>query len=128
MVHQVQKSLLTQIIRARTEEILEMIWKRLQQSGMDRLVCQRVVLTGGCSQLPGIRDLASNIWGKSVRIGYPKGIVGSSDVVATPMFSTCGGLLKFALRDYISDENQLNRIHDNAPVLTRMMAWIRENF
>lgn len=128
VANQVPKSLLTQVIRARTEEMLEMIWKRLQQSGMDRLVCQRVVLTGGCSQLPGIRELASSIWGKQIRIGYPKGIVGASDVVATPMFSTCGGLLKFALRDYIGDESQVNPIYDDGSILTRVMGWIRENF
>lgn len=124
----VPKSLLTQIIRARAEEILEMVWKSLQRSGMDRLVCQRVVLTGGCSQLPGMRELATSIWGKQVRIGYPKGIVGGSDVVATPMFATCGGLLKFALRDYIGDETLIRPIYDDGAVLTRIMGWIRENF
>lgn len=125
---QIPKSLLTQIIRARAEEILELIWKNLQQSGMDRLVCQRVVLTGGGSQLPGIRELAANMWGKQIRIGYPKGITGGSDVVATPMFATCGGLLKFALRDYIGDESQIRPMYDDGAVLTRVMGWIRENF
>lgn len=126
--NQVPKSLLTQIIRARAEEMLELIWKQLQQSGMDRLVCQRVVLTGGGSQLPGIRELASNIWGKQIRIGYPKGVVGASDVVATPMFSTCGGLLKFALRDYIGEETQDIATYDDGSMLTNVMRWIRENF
>lgn len=128
ITNQVPKSLLTQIVKARAEEMLEIIWQRLQHSGMDRLVCQRVVLTGGSSQLPGIRELASDLWGKQIRIGHPKGIVGASDVVSTPMFSTCGGLLKFALRDYIGDENQTRSIYDDGTVLTRVMGWIRENF
>ena len=125
---QVSKSILTQIIRARAEEILELIWSNLQHSGMDRLVCQRVVLTGGCSQLPGMRELAATIWGKQIRIGYPKGIFGASDVVSTPMFATCGGLLRFALRDYIGDETQVHPLYEEGTFLTKVMGWIRENF
>lgn len=128
ITNQVSKSLLTQIIRARAEEMLELIWKQLQHSGMDRLVCQRVVLTGGCSQLPGMRELASSIWGKQIRIGYPKGVVGASDVVATPMFSTCAGLLKYALRDYIGGETQEIPSYEDGATLTRVIRWIRENF
>ncbi len=126
---QISKALLTHVIKARSDEILELIWKRLQQSGMDRLVGQRIVLTGGSSQLPGLRELAAHKWQRQIRIGNPLGFSGGGDVVPTPMFATCGGLLKFAMRDYLGEEHTVQPVYkNNGPFMGRVMGWIRENF
>ncbi|WP_010299389.1 cell division protein FtsA [Candidatus Odyssella thessalonicensis] len=126
--HQVPKSLLVHIVRARAEEMLDLIWKRLQYSGMDRIVGQRIVLTGGTSQLPGIRELASQKWQKQIRVGSPIGFHGGGDFVSTPTFATCGGLLKFAMRDFMSEDHAVLAkpvVGDN--LLQRVVGWIREN-
>lgn len=127
--HQVPKSLLVHIIKARAEETLDLVWKRLQHSGMDRIVGQRIVLTGGASQLPGIRELASHKWQKQIRIGSPIGFNGGGDFVSTPSFAVCGGLLKFAMRDFLSEDHAV--LAKPAPadnVVQRVVGWIRENF
>jgi cell division protein FtsA len=127
--NQISKALLTHIIRARSDEILDLVWKRLQQSGIDRIVGQRIVLTGGSSQLSGFRELASQKWQRQIRIGMPIGFSGGGDVVSTPMFSTCGGLLKFAMRDYLGEETPIHPVYSNNFGLTgKIMGWIRENF
>lgn len=127
--NQISKALLTHIIRARTDEILDLTWKRLQQSGMDRIVGQRIVLTGGCSQLPGLHELATQKWQRQIRIGNPIGFSGGGDVVSTPMFSTCGGLLKFAMRDYMGEELIIQPVYKTGgPLMGKIMGWIRENF
>lgn len=127
--HQVPKSFLIHIIKSRAEETLDLIWKRLEHSGMDRIVGQRIVLTGGASQLPGIRELASMKWQKQIRVGSPIGFHGGGDFVTTPTFATCGGLLKFAMRDFMSEDHAVlaNPIYgDN--FFQKVAGWVRENF
>lgn len=127
--HQITKSMLTHIVRARVEETLEMVWSRLAATGMDKLVCQRIVLTGGGSQLPGIREMAANLWGRQVRLGQPNGVIGASDFATNPMFATCAGLLQYGWRDYAGSQNAI-QTEQPAPknILQRAANWIWENF
>ena len=54
------------IIEPRLEEIFEMIKGRLEKSGFHESAGRRIVLTGGASQLIGVRELAGR-----VLLGYP---------------------------------------------------------
>src|SRR5262249_54876882 len=67
----VPKSILTGIIQPRLEETFELVRARMQASGCDRLAGRRVVLTGGASQLQGVRELAAMVLDKQVRLGRP---------------------------------------------------------
>jgi len=126
--HQIPKSLLTHIVRARVEETLELIWNRLTATGMDRLVCQRIILTGGGSQLPGVREMASALWGRQVRNGQPIGVIGASDVATNPMFATCAGLLQYGWRNYAGSQNMMQMDAPPAHMWQRIVTWIKENF
>lgn len=126
--HQIPKSLLTHIIRARVEETLELIWSRLAATGMDRLVCQRIILTGGGSQLPGIREMAATLWSRQVRNGQPIGVIGASDFATNPMFATCAGLLQYGWRDYAGSQNAVQMDTPPAHLWQRVATWIKENF
>jgi cell division protein FtsA len=127
--HQIPKSLLTHIVRARVEEMLELIWARLTATGMDRLVvCQRIILTGGSSQLPGMREMAANLWGRQVRHGQPMGVIGASDFATNPMFATCAGLLQYSWRDYAGSQDTLKFEAAQAHLWQRVTTWVRENF
>ncbi len=124
----VPKSMLTHIIRARAEEMLELIWRRLQESGMDRLVCQRIVLTGGGSQLPGIRDLAAMLWNRQIRMGAPIGLNGGGDMANNPSFATCAGILKYAWRDYLGGQEHYKTTYENTGFWQKLVNWIKDNF
>jgi len=56
-----------------------------------------MVLTGGSSALPGIRALASQTLNLPVRIAMPEDLIGMSDKLQFPAYSTSVGLLKWAL-------------------------------
>ena len=126
--HQIPKSLLTQIIRARVEETLVLIWSRLAARGMDQLVCQRIILTGGGSQLPGIREMAATLWNRQVRNGQPISVIGASDFATNPMFSTCAGLLQYSWRDYAGSQNVVQMDAPPTHLWQRVATWIKENF
>ncbi|MGE4351345.1 MAG: cell division protein FtsA [Bdellovibrionales bacterium] len=106
------KSHLIRIIQPRLEEIFEMIRARLAKSGVSDMAGRRAVLTGGTSQLPGIRDMAGRILDKQVRLGRPLRIsrhaqnsqnpqstlTGLAESTSGPAFSTTAGLLITALQ------------------------------
>lgn len=98
-VAQVPRSHLIACIKPRIEEIFEMTKDRLETAGLGRSGNGRVVLTGGGSQLGGVRDLASHILERPVRLGRPAGIIGLPDSAMAPNFSTLAGLLAFAAGD-----------------------------
>lgn len=91
--HRVKRSLLTRIIQSRMEEILVEIRDRLRKSGFDVAAGRRAVLTGGACQLAGVRELASRVLNKQVRLGRPVTFPGLAAATAGPAYATALGLL-----------------------------------
>jgi cell division protein FtsA len=94
---QVSRKELAHIIEARVEEIFLLVLQEIKRSGYDGLLPAGMVLTGGSSLLPGIRSLASNVLGVPVRIARPENLVGLTDQLGSPAYSTSVGLLHWAL-------------------------------
>jgi cell division protein FtsA len=84
------------IIEARLEEIFTLILQEIKRSGYDGLLPAGMVLTGGTSALPGIRQLASQVFGLPIRTAQPEKLVGLVDQLKGPAFSTSVGLLHWA--------------------------------
>jgi cell division protein FtsA len=89
----VPRSMLTRIIQARVEEILDQVQKRLRVSGFDVAAGRRAVLTGGGCQLAGVRELAARVLNKQVRIGRPHSFPGLPAASVGPDYATAIGLL-----------------------------------
>jgi cell division protein FtsA len=94
-VHQVPRSMLTSIIRPRIEETFELARDLLEDAGVGKLAGRCVVLTGGASQLNGVKETAARVLGKQVRLGRPIRLTGLPDAAAGPAFSTVAGLLTY---------------------------------
>jgi cell division protein FtsA len=94
---QVSRQDLVHIIHARVEEIFSLVVQEIKRSGYDGLLPAGMVLTGGCSSLPGIRTVASGVLGVPVRISKPENLIGMVDRLESPAFSTSIGLLRWAL-------------------------------
>lgn len=90
--HRIPKSLLVGIVRPRAEEILELARDRMWESEATVPALRRVVLTGGGSLLPGLRELAERILNCPVRIGRPRGLEAAPEIEAAPGLSACAGL------------------------------------
>src|SRR3546814_15334397 len=72
----VAKSLLVGIVRPRLEETFELVRSRLEASGYAGVDGRRVVLTGGASQLPGVRALAQLVLDTQISMGRPRRVRG----------------------------------------------------
>jgi cell division protein FtsA len=94
---QISRRELAMIIEARMEEIFDLVLQEIKRSGYDGLLPAGMVLTGGSSLLSGTRTLASRVLNLPVRIARPENMVGLTDQLHSPAYSTSVGLLYWAL-------------------------------
>lgn len=109
---QVSRQDLVHIISARVEEIFSLVVQEIKRSGYDGLLPAGMVLTGGCSALPGIRSVASSVLGVPVRISRPESLIGMVDRLESPAYSTSVGLLRWALHfSEVTTQNPRRKIN-----------------
>ena len=128
-IRQMHRSDLIRIIAPRVEEMFELVSKKLEAHGLKNKQNHRVVITGGCSQLPGIRDVANLILDKQVRLGGPRNIVGAPEKLNNnPIFSTALGMLLFATNNMERKPKKIiNRPVGEGGKLSKIFNWIRQN-
>lgn len=124
----VPRAELIRIVRPRIEETLELVRDRLAASGLERIAGRRLVLTGGASQLQGLREVAGRMLDKEVRLGRPLGLAGLAEATSGPAFATAAGLLLFALEHHAERSNRdLDALEGTGGRFGRIGRWLREN-
>jgi cell division protein FtsA len=127
----VSRATLGLIVKPRVEEILEMVRDRLAASPFAAEPRGRVVLTGGASQLTGLPDLASRIFGRPVRLGRPLGIAGLPEAAKGSAFAVAAGLLVYPQAAHLEHfEPRRNRylMTGTGGYFARVGRWLRESF
>jgi len=126
---QVPRSLLTSIIQPRMEEIFSLCLRELRRTDYADLLAAGVVITGGASVMPGVTELAEQVFDMPVKLGIPTGFGGLVDLAQNPMHATGVGLVLFGLQDEnwnglgrLTEANMFEKIFD------RMKKWIGEFF
>jgi cell division protein FtsA len=119
------RHILSEILEPRVEEIFTLIDQEIERTGFKELLASGVVITGGSALLPGIAEIADQVFQLPTRIGYPRRISGLVDVVNGPMFATAVGLVLYGMEHQpqkkfrIRDGNIFNR------VTLRMKSWFK---
>ncbi|MBN2556976.1 MAG: cell division protein FtsA [Anaerolineales bacterium] len=93
---QIRRQDLAEILEPRVEELFTLVRQEVKRSGYDGLLPAGLVLTGGTSLLPGIREVAADVMRLPVRFAQPEDIRGLVDRLRSPVFSTSIGLLRWA--------------------------------
>ena len=96
---------LAEILQARVEEILEMIYTDVKRAGFDEMIAAGLVLCGGTAALNGINELAELVLRMPVRSGIPMGIHGLADSLNSPAYATGVGLLHWAAQENAASHN-----------------------
>ena len=99
---------LTDIVRARVEEIIKLIALELP-SDFYREIPAGLVLTGGCANLRGIASLGNEMLGVPVRVGVPTGVYGLADILPDPTFATGVGLLLWGAKQHEGEQGWQTR-------------------
>ncbi|HEX2623031.1 MAG TPA: cell division protein FtsA, partial [Phototrophicaceae bacterium] len=81
---EVKRYELAEVVEARVEEIFEKVLQEIKRSGYDGLLRAGAVITGGCSQLPGVKEVAGRVLGCPVRLAKPEKLTGMADVLKNP--------------------------------------------
>lgn len=119
---------LAEVVEPRYDELFTLIQSELRRSGYEDLIGAGVVLTGGTSKMEGVVDLAEEIFHMPVSIGKPKGIVGLTDIVRNPIYSTAVGLLQYAGRQQTDDLTMQREAARVTKVVGKMKSWLLGNY
>ncbi|MFZ5670146.1 MAG: cell division protein FtsA [Pseudomonadota bacterium] len=130
------RSLLKGIIAPRVEETLELLRERLRASGAPIEPGAGIVLTGGASQLAGVREVAVRVFDRPVRLGRPRRVPHLADAVTGPAFCAAAGILHraaFGPREAVSAKAlagvrvRHEPLDPGAGPVARVAAWLRDN-
>jgi cell division protein FtsA len=124
----VPRSYLVSIIAPRLEETLEMVRARLHESGLGHIAGRRLVLTGGASQIPGLRELSQKYLEKQVRLGRPVRMPGLAEAVSGAAFSTTAGLLHYVTERTDEMPAEIMATVEAGTLWQRVQVWLRENW
>ena len=85
---------LAHIIQARMEEIIELVYYEIKNSGLENKLAAGIVVTGGGAQLRHIVQLIEYVTGMDARVGYPnEHLASDNDELKSPMYATAVGLV-----------------------------------
>ncbi|MGD9943092.1 MAG: cell division protein FtsA [Burkholderiaceae bacterium] len=119
---------LAAVIEPRVEELFSFVHQVIRESGYEELLSSGIVLTGGSALLPGMVELAEDIFLKPVRIGMPGYTGGLADVVRSPRYSTAVGLLEEARLQRLRGRKVAEQSGSFKETLRRMKEWFLGNF
>ncbi len=119
---------LAAVIEPRVEELFSLVQQSLRDSGYEELISSGIVLTGGSSQLPGLSQLAEDIFSMPVRIGVPRYHGGLEEVVKSPRHATAVGLLFEGLAQRQRTSRMMQKTGRLLTVTQRMKTWFAGNF
>lgn len=127
-VYQTTKARLTDIIRPRVAQILGLARERLGQNGASAYAGERVVLTGGASQLLGSSEFTANHLGRPVRLGRPLALPGLPQSLSGPQFAALAGLALASGPERAESGAYRDRVAFPRGYFGRVGSWLKAGF
>ena len=125
---EISRHVLASMIEPRMEEIFAMANREVKKNHFAELLGGGVVLTGGTSLMPGVAELAEQVFEMPVRLGVPEGLGGLGANVADPRFSTGVGLVLHAVREEDGEAPSHERRPGPRPRTFDPVRWFGELF
>ena len=122
------KAALSAVIEPRVDELFSLVHQVVRESGFEEVLSSGVVLTGGSALMPGMCELAEDIFLKPARVGMPEYTGQLADVVRSPRYSTVLGLLEEAKRQYLRGQVVVRQGGSATAIWQRMKEWFLGNF
>ena len=119
---------LAAVIEPRVEELFALVHEVVRESGFEEVLSSGIVITGGSALMPGMCELAEDIFLKPARVGTAVYEGQLADVVKSPRYSTVLGLLDEAKRQYLRGQVIVRQGGSASAVWQRMKEWFLGNF
>jgi cell division protein FtsA len=119
--------LIAHIVEQRLDEMFGIVQGELQDHGVLDKLGAGVVVSGGCAAIPGIVELAQQIFAAPVRLGVPSETLGGlADAVRRPRFTVATGLALWGADRFL--ETGRGASTKTSGVITKLGTWLKEFF
>ena len=124
------RQVMAEILQPRAEEIFNLILKEITTAGFDRVLNAGIVLTGGGSLLPGMVEVAEQVFDLPVRHGLPTGADGLVEPASGPEYATVIGLALYGAHHASSTTGARLRLRPGivGAFNDRLRSWFSEVF
>ncbi|HUP50938.1 MAG TPA: cell division protein FtsA [Longimicrobiales bacterium] len=123
----VARELIAHVIEQRLDEMFGIVQGDLEGQGLLDKLGAGIVLTGGTVAIPGIVELAQQIFASPVRLGVPaEGLGGLADSVRRPRFAVATGLALWGADRFAETGQGASTV--TSGVITKLGTWLKEFF
>lgn len=119
----VSKRYMAEIMQARYFEIFSLVKEELKRIGRSGMLPAGALLTGAAVKAPGVLDLARDVLGLPVQMGFPVDIGGVVEKVDDPAYATVLGALVWGMREE-SESPRMSRVQMRK-ALTQAGSWFK---
>lgn len=123
----IARELIAHIVEQRLDEMFGLIQGELEDQGLLDKLGAGIVLTGGTVAIPGIVELAQQIFACPVRLGVPReSLSGLADSVGRPRFAVASGLALWGADRFAETGRGASTM--TSGVFTKLGTWLKEFF
>lgn len=123
----VARELIAHIIEQRLDEMFGIVQAELEERGLLDKLGAGIVLTGGTVAIPGVVELAQQVFACPVRLGAPsEGLGGLADSVRRPRFAVATGLALWGADRFAETGRGASTV--TSGVFTKLGIWLKEFF
>ena len=124
-LQRIPKSSLNQLIQPRVDEIFTVIKQKIESSAFGADFSKSIWLTGGGSSLSGIRDYASRVLNKKIKLKNMRNSIDGSDVQIDNDFSVAFGIIDF-LRINDKKNSKMSFCYNNNGFIKKALSWFEK--
>jgi len=123
----VARELIAHIVEQRLDEMFGLVQEELDRHQLVDKLGAGIVLTGGVTAIPGIVELAQQVFAAPVRAGVPlEGLTGLADSVGLPRFATVAGLALYGADRFAETGEGASTLASG--LISKILAWLKEFF
>ena len=101
-------------------------------SKYNNIIANRVVITGGASQMEGLLDFTSKVFGKKARLAKSSQINALPENMKSPSFSAISSMVKYSITKNNDINMKLTKKNNNSDSIyayvQKFKNWFIENF
>jgi cell division protein FtsA len=98
----ISQRMIGEILEPRARELFELVRDNLRQSGTFDVCVGGIVLSGGCSRLAGVGDVAESVLHRPVRLSWPTPLAKMPASLAEPEYATVLGMVFYGHRSRLA--------------------------
>lgn len=130
-----QRHMLAEIIEPRYIELMDLVNKeivqlqlQLRQLSIKHHLAAGIVLTGGASLIDGLVVCAKKVFQTQVRIASSINIIGATDDITGPKYSTVVGLLHYGKESHLHDDINVDKKIKIVNWIKKINNWFKKEF